>query len=79
VAKQIPVNPVILPALEFRRRGSKKISAFFVANFQPSAQGGKSKNLLFNIFFISFHISIYKLFASEKPAFFAPDVFDFGG
>ena len=37
---------------------------------QSNAQGGKSKNPFFHNFFISFHISIYKFFASEKPAFF---------
>jgi len=34
-------------------------------------RGGKSKNLFFNNFFISFHISTYKFIASEKSAFFA--------
>ena len=38
---------------------------------RPNAQGGKSKNPFFHIFSISFHISIYKFFASEKPVFFA--------
>ncbi len=37
---------------------------------QSNAQGVRAKIFFFIIFFISFHVSIYLLFASEKPAFF---------